>query len=194
MTFRSPYHSRKEEVNLLGPLRIKTVNKVALGKSHPCSTACLLIIQLQIWRRRVWHVLINVLLRASQARIREYGISIMNSLESKEEVRKRSKSDYPTEFLSRYLVTLYVVTLLESFFLLCMSSKGRKTQEVNSSSSSIKPETRASNSHFKHFPGGSSGINASVTGWIPGLARSPGEAKGNPLQYTCLKDPVDKGA
>ena len=95
MTIRSPYHSRKEEVNLLGPLRIKTVNKVALGKSHPCSTACLLIIQLQIWKR-VWHIFINVLLRASQARIREYGISIMNSLESKEEVRKRSNSDHPT--------------------------------------------------------------------------------------------------
>ena len=149
MTFRSPYHSRKEEVNLLGPLRIKTVNKVALGKSHPCSTACLLIIQLQIWRRRVWHVLINVLLRASQARIREYGISIMNSLESKEEVRKRSKSDYPTEFLSRYLVTLYVVTLLESFFLLCMSSKGRKTQEVNSSSKK-KVSTQSPTVIFKH--------------------------------------------
>lgn len=124
--------------------------QVALGKSHPCSTACLLIIQLQIWRRRVWHVLINVLLRASQARIREYGISIMNSLESKEEVRKRSKSDYPNEFLSRYLVTLYVVTLLESFFLLCMSSKGRKTQEVNSSSSKKKVSTQSPTVIFRH--------------------------------------------
>ena len=126
LTFRCPHHSRKEEVNLLGPLRIKIVNKVALGKSHPGSTACLLIIQLQIWRRRVWHIFINVLLRASQARIREYCISIMNSLESKEEVRKRSKSDHPTEFFSRYLVTLYSVTLYWKA-LLCMSSKGRKT-------------------------------------------------------------------
>ena len=32
------------------------------------------------------------------------------------------------------------------------------------------------------------------TGSIPGLGRSPGEGNGNPLQYTCLENPVDKGA
>ena len=29
---------------------------------------------------------------------------------------------------------------------------------------------------------------------IPGLGRSPGEGNGNPLQYSCLKNPVDRGA
>ena len=29
---------------------------------------------------------------------------------------------------------------------------------------------------------------------IPGLGRSPGEGNGNPLQYSCLKNPMDKGA
>ena len=29
---------------------------------------------------------------------------------------------------------------------------------------------------------------------IPGLGRSPGEGKGNPLQYSCLKNPMDRGA
>ena len=29
---------------------------------------------------------------------------------------------------------------------------------------------------------------------IPGLERSPGEGHGNPLQYSCLKNPVDRGA
>ena len=29
---------------------------------------------------------------------------------------------------------------------------------------------------------------------IPGLGRSPGEVNGNPLQYSCLEDPMDRGA
>ena len=31
-------------------------------------------------------------------------------------------------------------------------------------------------------------------GSIPGSGRSPGEGNGNPLQYSCLKNPVDRGA
>ena len=31
-------------------------------------------------------------------------------------------------------------------------------------------------------------------GSIPGLGRSPGEGHGNPLQYSCLKNPMDRGA
>ena len=29
---------------------------------------------------------------------------------------------------------------------------------------------------------------------IPGLGRSPGEGNGNPLQYSCLGNPTDRGA
>ena len=29
---------------------------------------------------------------------------------------------------------------------------------------------------------------------FPGLGRSPGEGYGNPLQYSCLENPVDRGA
>ena len=32
------------------------------------------------------------------------------------------------------------------------------------------------------------------TGSIPGLGRSPGEGKGNPLQYCCQDNPMDTGA
>ena len=32
------------------------------------------------------------------------------------------------------------------------------------------------------------------TGSIPGLGRSPGEGNGNPLQYSCLQNPMDRGA
>ena len=31
-------------------------------------------------------------------------------------------------------------------------------------------------------------------GSIPGLGRSPGEGHGNPLQYSCLENPVDREA
>ena len=32
------------------------------------------------------------------------------------------------------------------------------------------------------------------TGLIPGSGRSPGEGNGNPLQYSCLENPMDRGA
>ena len=35
--------------------------------------------------------------------------------------------------------------------------------------------------------------NAGDTGLIPGLRRSPGEGNGNPLQHSCLENPVDGG-
>ena len=31
-------------------------------------------------------------------------------------------------------------------------------------------------------------------GWIPGLGISPGGGHGNPLQYYCLENPMDRGA
>ena len=36
--------------------------------------------------------------------------------------------------------------------------------------------------------------NAEATGLIPGLRRSPGEGNGNPLQYSGLQNPMDRGA
>ena len=36
--------------------------------------------------------------------------------------------------------------------------------------------------------------NAGDVGSIPGLGRSPGEGNGNPLQYSCLGYPMDRGA
>jgi len=48
------------------------------------------------------------------------------------------------------------------------------------------------------FPGGSVLKNppasAGDTGSIPGLGRSPGGGNGNPLQYSCLGTPMDRGA
>ena len=39
-----------------------------------------------------------------------------------------------------------------------------------------------------------SACNAGDLGSIPGLGRSPGEGNGNPLQYSCLENPIDRGA
>ena len=36
--------------------------------------------------------------------------------------------------------------------------------------------------------------NAGDTRWIPGWGRSPGGGNGNPLQYSCLGNPMDRGA
>ena len=36
--------------------------------------------------------------------------------------------------------------------------------------------------------------DARDAGSIPGLERSPGEVNGNPLQYSCLENPMDRGA
>ena len=48
------------------------------------------------------------------------------------------------------------------------------------------------------FPGGSDGkvpvYNAGDLGSIPGSGRSTGEGNGNPLQYYCLENPMDRGA
>ena len=39
-----------------------------------------------------------------------------------------------------------------------------------------------------------SACNAGDPGLIPGSERSPGEGNGNPLQYSCLENPMDRGA
>ena len=51
------------------------------------------------------------------------------------------------------------------------------------------------------FPGDSVVKNPPVNagdigdvGSIPGLGRSPGGENGNPLQYSCLENPIDRGA
>ena len=63
------------------------------------------------------------------------------------------------------------------------------------SSSALPLWTRTS---ADHEPSGHapvlSACNAGDRGSIPGLGRSPGEGNGNPLQYSCLENPTDRGA
>ena len=57
---------------------------------------------------------------------------------------------------------------------------------------------RSTISFYRGFPGGSDGkasaCNAGDPGSIPGLGRSPGEGNGDPLQYSCLENSMDRGA
>ena len=51
---------------------------------------------------------------------------------------------------------------------------------------------------FIGFPGSSDGkesaCSAEDPGSVPGYGRSPGEGNGNPLQYSCLENSMDRGA
>ena len=55
-----------------------------------------------------------------------------------------------------------------------------------------------SSSSSSYYHGGSDGkesaCSAGYSGLIPGSGRSPEEGNGNPLLYSCLENPMDKGA
>ena len=62
----------------------------------------------------------------------------------------------------------------------------------------VLPFSRGSSQLREGFPSGSdgkeSGCNAGDPDSIPGLGRSSGEENGYPLQYSCLENPMDRGA
>ena len=84
----------------------------------------------------------------------------------------------------------------------------RKFGEVNGQESSLGRPcgcvcvcVPCSLSHLQGFPGGAGGKAPTCQrrrhkdlGSIPGLGRSPGGGHGNPLQYSCLENPMDRGA
>ena len=84
----------------------------------------------------------------------------------------------------------------------CLS---KHTEHSSSDSAVHLLGTRPSSTHTKEhkgtwmrFPGGSDGkeftCNAGDPGSISGSGRFPGEGNGYPLQYSCLENPVDRGA
>ena len=80
--------------------------------------------------------------------------------------------------------------------------KGRGIRDQIATIRWIIKKARVSEKHlfllYWGFPGGSevkaSVWNAGDLGLIPGLGRSPGEGNGNPLQYSCLENPMEGGA
>ena len=67
-----------------------------------------------------------------------------------------------------------------------------KTREIKDVSMNFKPQKLT-----RGFSSGSvvkeSACNVEVAGSILGLGRSPGGGHDNPLQYSCLENPVDRG-
>ena len=57
---------------------------------------------------------------------------------------------------------------------------------------------RKSSNYWPGFPDGSDGKESACSAGdpdsIPGSGRFPGEGNGNPLQYSCLENPMDRGA
>ena len=71
-------------------------------------------------------------------------------------------------------------------------------QKASSSSFSLMLLSLSSNASVWGFPGGSKGkesaCNEGDLGSVPGLGRSPGEGNDCLLQYSCLENPMDRGA
>ena len=57
-----------------------------------------------------------------------------------------------------------------------------------------KSQTQLSAFHTGGSVGKGSACNARDLASVPGLGRPPGEGNGNPLQYSCLGNPMDRGA
>ena len=74
----------------------------------------------------------------------------------------------------------------------------RTTNDIFHRNSTNNPKICIEPQTPRRFPGGSdskpSACNAGDTSSIPGSGRSPGEEHGNPLQYSCLENPMDRGA
>ena len=56
-----------------------------------------------------------------------------------------------------------------------------------------KKQLRSHRSSPGSSDGKASAYNAGDPGLIPGSGRSPGEGNGNPLQYSCLENSMDRG-
>ena len=73
----------------------------------------------------------------------------------------------------------------------CSAVKPTKPHNMDGS----QKEARYVGSTLQDFPGGSDGkesaCNARDWSSVPGSGRSPGEGNGNPLQYSCLENPMD---
>ena len=73
-----------------------------------------------------------------------------------------------------------------------------KIFEITYTTKDLYPEyLKNSQKSIVKIPGGSDGkasaYSAGDVGLIPGSGRSPGEGNGNPLQYSCLENPMDGG-
>ena len=80
----------------------------------------------------------------------------------------------------------------------CMSSLERSPPRSSTDWIVISRFYKIRNILLTCSPGGSDGKESACIAEgldsIPGLGRSPGGGHGNPLQYSCLENPMDRGA
>ena len=97
-----------------------------------------------------------------------------------------------TENLNRHNTNKETESVIKSLPMKRTTNDIFHRKSTNNPKICIEPQTP------RGFPGGSdskaSACNAGDPGSIPGLGRSPGEGNGNPLQYSCLGNPMDGGA
>ena len=74
---------------------------------------------------------------------------------------------------------------------LCIRKQTCRSLTVDINGGVFSPETLGS---LGGSDGKESACNARNPGLMPGLGRSPGEGNGNPLQYSHLENPMDRGA
>ena len=58
----------------------------------------------------------------------------------------------------------------------------------------IQEWNRISSNTYENIIAACNAGGTRVASWLPGLGRSPGRGHGNPLQYSCLENPMDRGA
>jgi len=80
-------------------------------------------------------------------------------------------------------VTVHSIIGIRSTFGSCNSPLFRKWGQIRFGWTSLVAQTVKASAY-----------NVGDLGSIPGLGRSPGEGNGNPLQYSCLENPMDRGA
>ena len=80
----------------------------------------------------------------------------------------------------------------------CLSSQTEILYPLNNDSPFLSPPSASVNHHstfcLHDFDYSIPHIMAFLAGSIPGSGRSPGEGSGNPLQYSCLANSMDRGA
>ena len=68
-----------------------------------------------------------------------------------------------------------------------------KRQKCRSMEQNIKPRDESTHLWTPGSDGKVSAYNAGDQGSIPGLEKPSGEGNGNPLQYSCLENPMNRG-
>ena len=97
------------------------------------------------------------------------------------------------------MLTLHLVKRMSSKFFYCKVTFPLCNSYISCGRNTLKWCKWPVSHHNLAYTVGSSAVknppaNVGGVGSIPGSQRSPGEGNGNPLQYSCLGNPMDRGA